>query len=546
MTGVAFTRQLGSESGVQLNPLRDESELPTLDNADQTFAVAMRATRGRIDKPFAVNSGNIGKKLGSGESIRLSALNEAWVQVWEAVNRGAYNAIVQRLITNAAVIKWAVVTLPDSAPDAPAFSVSAIDPAPPYLLAIKHLECHNDGIKLAFHADESRSGGVLTENSKITLRIFDSADILLYEFRGSLDPAARDDFGNSAFLPDVVSGITDAVEIEVGATTAIAITSNAYGYDAAGKEKWVKSDLLMCFDEGGKAYSTQDYHNARDKLQRTQLGYAYIASGGTQSIGLIAALAQLSFDTNKQFRLDIPGNLTVEEAITFKEQLNLEAVETAHLIHVYWAPLKSDDPTGVNGKGYIGTSALNIALSCLRNAQANSKGFASKNYPIAGREWPVQRTGLVQVVTPGDQELSALAKARINPVIFETYTGGGRYVFRDSLTCAPVENVLKKLISVVEMSTSIDDAVTRYAKDVLQLPMDVCIKRMTDFLQNLFEGAQGAKWITPSSDPAMGGSAFRFTVQPNAARPYDTMDYAYWLHYDGTNRQSYVTQTLSR
>ena len=81
---VPFKRQLGAESGVQLNPLRDNSELPAGNNSDQIFAIAMRATRGRIDKAFAVNSGNAKMRLGKGESIRVSSLNEAWVQVIEA------------------------------------------------------------------------------------------------------------------------------------------------------------------------------------------------------------------------------------------------------------------------------------------------------------------------------------------------------------------------------------------------------------------------------------------------------------------------------
>ena len=32
---VSFVRQLGAESGVQLNPLRDNSEIPAGDNSDQ-------------------------------------------------------------------------------------------------------------------------------------------------------------------------------------------------------------------------------------------------------------------------------------------------------------------------------------------------------------------------------------------------------------------------------------------------------------------------------------------------------------------------------
>jgi hypothetical protein len=153
---------------------------------------------------------------------------------------------------------------------------------------------------------------------------------------------------------------------------------------------------------------------------------------------------------------------------------------------------------------------------------------------------------MTQVYSPRDQELNALARAKINPVMYEVYTGGGRYVFRDSLTCALVESSLKKLISVADMSTSIDDAVTRAGKDMLQLPMQVAVKRMQDFLVELFEGAESSGWLVPSSAPEMNGNAWKFDVRPNEVRPYDRMDCSYWLRYDGTVRQIFVTQTLTR
>jgi hypothetical protein len=119
-------------------------------------------------------------------------------------------------------------------------------------------------------------------------------------------------------------------------------------------------------------------------------------------------------------------------------------------------------------------------------------------------------------------------------------------VFRDSLTSALVESSLKKLIAVADMSTSIDDAVTRFGKDVLQLPMEIAVKRTKDFLQTLFENAQASGWLVPSSEPGMNGAAFKYEVKPNEVRVYDTMDISYWLRYDGTVRQIVVTQTLSR
>ena len=548
----AFVRQLGAESGVQLNPLRDASEIPAGDNSDQVFGIMMRATRGRIDKPFAVDRGNVFKKLGSGEQIRLNALNEAWVHVVEALNKGAYQAVIQRLVTDSAVIKWAVVKpkldgpTPTGAFD---FTVSDDEPVGSYLFAVKHLGCFNDGIVLEFRAEEVEEGGMPADNDKLTLRLRDKEGNMLYEFYGSLKSDAKDDYGNSAYLPDVVLSQTDEVEILVGSIgddAVIAAGSDAYGYNSNGQQKWAKSAALVCFSEGGTAYTTQNYMAAREKLQYTQLDYAYVSSGGTQAPALLAQLAQLAFDTNRQLRFGVPGNLSPEAAVAFVNQLNMGASPTAHLMHAFWSPLKTDDPTGVNPHGFIGTETLNIAYACGRNAVKNAKGFAPKNYPIAGREWPVQRTRIVQVYSPTNQELNLLARAKINPVIYETYTGGGRYVFRDSLTCALVESSLKKLIAVADMSTHIDDAVTRAAKDYLQLPMETSVKRMRDYLTFLFEGAEASKWLVPSADPMMNGKAWAYQVKPNELRPYDSMDVSYWLRYDGTNRQTFVTQTLTR
>ena len=548
---VSFVRQLGAESGVQLNPLVDNSEIPTTGNEDQIFAIAMRATRGRIDRAFKVNRGTVRQRLGHGEAMRDNELNEAYVHVREALDNGAYEAVVSRLHSETAKLSWIVVKEevtgdPAEPTGAFTFEVSETEPSADFLFAVKHLECFNDGVMVEFRADEKREGGVNVANDVISLRLLEPNGEKLIEVTGSLDRNAVDDNGNSYYLPTVIEARTDRMEVITGAATTVATDSDAYGYDAMYREKWATSAVMSYFDEGGTAYTVDDYVRAREQLYGTQQGYAYIASGGSEAPGLIAELASLSFDTNRQLRVDVPGNLDVEGAIAFVEQLNLGSMAEAHLLHVFWAPLKAMDPTGINGKRHFGTATLNVAMACGRNARVNAKGFAPKNYPIAGREWPVSRQGIVQTYTPNNQELNALARAKINPVIYENYSGGGRYVFRDSLTSALVDSSLKKLIAVADMSTSIDDAVTRFGKDILQLPMTVAIKKMRDFLTTHFEAAQASGWLVPSDDPSMNGAAWRFEVQPNEQRPYELMDVRYWLRYDGTTRQIHVTQTLSR
>ncbi len=541
----SFVRSLGEQAGVQLNPLVDNSEMPASGNADQSFAIAMRATRGRIDKAFAVDGSNFYKRLGYGETLRANALNEAWVQVFEALNNGTYSAAVSRLVGPDAKNNWMTLKF-DQVEGGVTFAVADGDPTD-YDIAVKHLECFNDGITLSIHADENRQNGSLAANDYVTLVLSDPKGIKLYEFSGSLTEGSKDDSGNSDYLPDVIESLTNNVEVKVSTKLSVATSSDAYGFDENGESSWVTSSVLSYFSEGAVGnYTTETYVNAREQLEKTQIEYRYIASGGSKAPGLLAQLITLSFNTNRQFRFDVPGELTPEQAIAFIESINPYGAKASHLIHAYWAPLKTNDPSGVNGKSYIGTSGLNIGLACGRNAAKNAKGFAPKNYPVAGRMFPVTRSGIVQTYTPSGAELSQLAAAKINPVIYESYETGGLYVFLDSLTCAPVKNSLRKLIAVAEMSTSVDDAVTGTAKMFLQLPMSQAVKRMNGWMKKYLEGAQSAEWIVPSEDAAMSGGAFKFEIKPNATRPYDQMDVKYWVHYDGTARQIFATQTLTK
>lgn len=547
---ISFVRQLGAEAGIQLNPLVDNSEIPTNDASDQVFGIIMRATRGRIDKPFLVDRSNVSRLLGSGEQIRQNQLNEAWVYVVEALNNGAAGVVVQRLMGTGETAevpapKWISFNKPTTG----ASAWVAQDYQQPtaqqhFKMAVIHYECFNDGIKLAYHAES-------TGDDKLTLRLYDSKDVLLFEFTGSIFSDSVDDFGNSTYLPDVIARQTDLVGMWISSDVAIndvgglGLNAAGVGYDTNGVAKWDNSGIMYNFGEE-TGYNLSDYNRCRMALQNTIMDYAYIASGGTQSAALVGELMALAYETNRQLRLDIPGHLSPEDAVDFLDQFNVGASPTAHLIHAFWAPIVSDDPTGINPRGYFGASTLNIAYACRRNAQTNAVGFAPKNYPIAGRNWPINRRNIDQTYAPNQYELNILAQAKINPVLFESFTGGGRFVFRDSLTCAQVDSSLKKLVSVADMSTSIDLAVTRAGKDVLQLPMAVAVKRMQDFLTALFEGGQASGWLVPSNAPEMAGAAWKFEVKPNAVRPYDRMDVSYWLRYDGTARQIFVTQTLTR
>jgi hypothetical protein len=594
---IPFTRSLGSRSGVQLNPLADDTERADLGSADQNFAVAARFERGRIDKAFRVNRGNLYRKLGQPSSPTINRLNEAFVHVYDAFAEGAQEAVVARLNVSGAVNK---VMYCDAASvtEAGVWSAPSSEPDD-WTFSVQHMECFNEGVRMEVHAKQVLGtaldatavantdltgstpkviGGVTIEDGMrvylglqtdpeeigtydvavaegaFTLTIADdeipvasktvivrmrdvNTGALLYEFEGSLDPEAKNEFNETIYLPNIVAAQTDDVVVTVNDGEQVEPDATFYGKDEDGADIYVGEDLVY-FTESSTSYDSEDYDRAMDALKYTEYQFGYIIGAGTQSTSLLSKLIALGEDINKQVIWDIPGSYAPSAAITFLNQLSIDT----HYSQVYWSPLKVTDPVN-GGKDYLGNSGLQVGMRCARNARSDANGIPPKNYPIAGKANPLSRIGVTQTYVPSESELRDLADAHINPVIFIRYNSGSRYVFFDSLTGAMTSGD-KKLIAVAEMSSQVDDWVTAYAQEVLQLPMTVAIKKMTQFLQSLFEGLEAAGWIKPSAQ--LENRSFVAQVQANASRPSDRMDVNYWLKYDGTVRAIHVSQTLSK
>lgn len=107
-----FTRKLGQQPGIQLNPIAEAISTIDAGAADQAFACVARLTRGRIDRPFVVTRGNFFRMTGPKASNKVLALNEAKMQVWEGLNSGgALAALVMRLTPSTAEKGYIGVTL---------------------------------------------------------------------------------------------------------------------------------------------------------------------------------------------------------------------------------------------------------------------------------------------------------------------------------------------------------------------------------------------------------------------------------------------------
>lgn len=542
MSFYPHTRSLGSQPGVQLNKKRDNTDGFVTDQHDQVISVLGRFKRGRIDLPFLTDRGNITRKLGKPESLRVSALNEAYVQTYEAVNNGARSAVVCRLTTSAAVNKYLVYAL-DVQTGASSWNTATALPSTAYTFALLDKECYNDGsiYQVSAATVKDATTGTAIATKIITLTILDPDGVTVrYTQTGSLDPAAVDEYGKDYFIGSLLAAQTDLIEFDVSATASIPAIADCYGRDTNGNAKVASSGVQILFTEGGTAYTSDDYDRVISALEKSTFDYGYMITAGSESVAQIQKQADLNERANRHLIIDVPGTLDVAAAITFLSQFSLDE----EYVSAYWAPLQTDDPVN-GGKAVIGVGGLQAGLRCSRNAQTNSFGLAPKNYPVAGSDWALPRTGVKQLVTPDDNsEKSDLADAGINPVLYEKYNSGGKYVFTDSLTTKKTTGYLK-LQSVADMAGSIDDMISKYGKEALQKPMEIAIDKMEKFVESMFFNAKSSGWLVASDDSALGDKGYTYTVTRNAQRPADRMDVTYGLHYDGVARAVYVTQTVS-
>lgn len=543
---IPFSRTVGKRSGVQLNRISDKSEQPSVSTVAHNMAIAGRFSRGRTDKVFAVSRGKEARVLGAPQSLAVSKLGEAYVHISEALKKGTMQAIVSRLVSDDAKNKLMVASNVTGSVQGSAVWTMVDESAGAtgsFLIAIKHLECFSEGVKAEIHANAVADAvGELVPSKIIVLQLRDvvTNEIVLGPYQGSLDPAATDEFGQSAYIGDIVTQSTDLLEVvEVGENAAVPVDCVFYGKQD--NKDVFASSILKYFTEGDTVYTNAELDKAIDRLKRSRPSFTYICSGGTQNIALISRLLGLGDAINKQVVWDIPGHLTPQGAITFYASVG-GATDSLYS-QAYWAPISANNPT-IGGKAIMGTSGQQIGYRCARNAQTNAKGIAPRNYPIAGSDYALDRNNMTQVYEPDEEtELEDLAGSRINPVIFKDYPSGPKYAWLDSLTGAQTEGA-SKLINVTEMATYVDDTMASAAQEALQKPMGKAIEDMTKFADTFLAALQSAGWLQASKE--LDGACYQASFQPNEAQPFEKMNISTAICYDGTNRVTVMQQNIVR
>lgn len=542
-----FSRALGKQPGVQLNPTLDSSEGFARDAVeDQSFACVARLIRGPIDRAFAVSAANAKKVTGMPETVRKNPLNDAHTQLLEAVSIGAKRAVVSRLVGTDAKNRWIVVKKPTQTTEIYdlTFELSDDIPSDDFLFVIKHKGCFNDGIKLSLSAKENLNDSSAKIDATIaTIKVMDRNNVVLDTFTASLDIENTDSEGKPDNLQSFIDNFSsDDYEVVLAQRAVIPVGCAAYGKDANGLQRVQTSAVLYPFTEGNvTSFTANQYQEAVKRLEDSDLDFAYLTTLGSSALTLCASLAQLAFKKNIIMGADIDGSLTPKQAIAWAKQLGVQS----HLLFFNWSPIESQDPNGVSGRLKLGTSAYRIARMCQRNAAINALGFSRKQYPIAGRQYPLQRQGMKQIYKPDEDELSDLAAAGITPVIHQTFSSGSGYIFNDAITVSGKETSYMNLLNSVDIITTIERDISRIARELLLfLPMEEAIESGYRLIKDYLDNATTSKWLVSSQE--LGGASYQLRIQKNAQRPADVMNIDLKMHPEGCTRQVHISPEITR
>lgn len=531
---VDFTRSLGYEVGVQLNPTIDNSEGFAVDAVEeQTIAGALRLSRGRVDKSFVVNKANVFKL--TGKPSRLSDESDTGhIELIECLNSGVKQALISRIGT-VQYHKWILIDINTSTNKVEiktADNLSGED----YIYAFKHWGCFDDGIEVKFALVAFAEDA--TKIDYVIVQFLDKDGNLLDEFKGAFESDNEDETPTIKSLIESFS--SDYYECE-----------QKSGVDINELQKSIQGNGLSLNNvEVNFASAKLDYFklSASDsidamaevkKLDDSDTNFVYISSFSNKSTALISQLSKLAFNRNVTLFVDVPPTLTPSQAIAWQKQLGL----ISHLLVYQWFPAKMQNPVGF-GRGYVGSSAYRCALACARNAQTNALGFAPKQYAIAGKSYPIQRQKIKAQYKPNQFELSDLAKAGITPVTYQTFTGFGAYIFNDAITKLGKNSSYLNLVSSVDIVTSVERALARIAKEFLlfmpiQEALKLTIREGGKYLSNAFTSG----WLVNSS---VSGLPYELKAVENAQRPNDTIDIMVSMRPEGCTRQIKITPTVTR
>ncbi|HEY3591745.1 MAG TPA: hypothetical protein VGL07_17030 [Buttiauxella sp.] len=283
----------------------------------------------------------------------------------------------------------------------------------------------------------------------------------------SLDPLAKDDMGQSAFIETILE--TASKCMRAVCNSDVASTSIIKALQKTAFTGGTNGDM--------NKIDPAAYDKAVDVLKHTMLGYNGMCGLGCYDTTVLALLGDVCNSRRISGYFDVPTTLNYGAAIEFMADMNIDNFRMSW----YHFPFLAKDPT-TGARISWGLSGTAFRAKAMGVAKVSDVG--GWHYSPAGEERGViDRRGIVARANLDNPDYVAMVKARINKVAVGT---GGSMLIDDSLTSCKRENYLRFSHVVSTM-----DAITRefyaLARSLKHQPDGLTLEGMTKGMTSLLE-----------------------------------------------------------
>lgn len=321
----------------------------------------------------------------------------------------------------------------------------------------------------------------------------------------SFDPEATDEFGDSAYIADVLEKTK--------------LVSIAFSADFDPVEFKTLNDVQFTGGTRGDLNNVQalDYTKAITALRNFSGAYEAVLPLGTQDPVIIKDLQGIARDRRIDAFFDVPPTLTHEAAIAWMESSAFDSQESCF----YHFPYKATDLFFSGAKAVWGISSIAYGAK-VKGVQSTSSSVGGYHYSPAGTErGTITRSGIEPLANIGEPDFGAMVKARINKLS----TDDGKLIIDDALT-ATGTNTYLKFQHVVSMFNSMSRRFYSAAMKLKHQPDGITITALNDIMRDIGEDYDAVGALSKPRNPDDGDLPFTWEIKQADIDLFEVVFYA--------------------
>lgn len=329
----------------------------------------------------------------------------------------------------------------------------------------------------------------------------------------SFDPEALNDFGQSAYIADV---------LENSGRAAIVINSS---FD---ESDFTQVDEVQ-FTGGTRGnlnnLQPSDYSKAITELRNYFGAYEAVLPFGVVDPVIIKDLQAIARDRRIDGFFDVPPTLDYAAAIEWMNTGGFDSQESAF----YHFPYKATDLFFTGAKAVWGISSIAYGAK-VKGVQSVSASVGGYHFSPAGTErGTITRAGVEPLPNIGEPNYELMVDARINKVS----TDEGKLIIDDALT-ATSSNTYLKFQHVVSLMNSISRRFYQAAMKLKHQPDGITIPALNAVLRSIGEDYVAVGALVTPRDPNDGEQPFQWSVEQ---KDIDLLEVTFFACPTGSSRR---------